>query len=108
MLVRWCPDAVSLSRVLQTTVIFGVDVVRFGAQNVSFGVLVGSSLTPWGTILAPRVHPGGPREQQDGHGGSGALFWTIFKLFWDTILRAVWLPLTRFPFVLRAGFQDTL
>ena len=29
VLVRWCPDVVSLSRVLQSTVVFGADVVSF-------------------------------------------------------------------------------
>ena len=27
----------------------------------------GISGTPWKAILAPRDHPGGPWEQQDGH-----------------------------------------
>ena len=40
----WLPDVVSLSRVLQTTVIFGTDVVSFGGQNVSFGMLVAFNL----------------------------------------------------------------
>ena len=28
----------------------GADSVQFGAQNVSFGMLVASNLAPWGTI----------------------------------------------------------
>ena len=39
MLVRWCLDAVSMSRALQFTVIWGADVVSFGAQTMSFGML---------------------------------------------------------------------
>ena len=50
MLVRWCPDAVSMSRVLQLTAIWGADVVSLRAQNMSFGMLLASTLAPWGTI----------------------------------------------------------
>ena len=32
MLVRWCPDVVSMSRVLQFTENFGANVVSFGAH----------------------------------------------------------------------------
>ena len=38
MLVRWCPNVVSMSCVLQFTVIWGAEVVSFGAQNVSVGI----------------------------------------------------------------------
>ena len=48
LLVLWCLDVVSLSRVLQSTVSLGADVVSFGAQNVSFGMLVVPNLAPWG------------------------------------------------------------
>ena len=41
-------DAVSTSRVFQFTVNWGADVVKFGAQNVSFSMLVASNMAPWG------------------------------------------------------------
>ena len=37
VLVCWCPDVVSMSRVAQFLAISGADVVSFAAQNVSFG-----------------------------------------------------------------------
>ena len=55
VLVRWCLDAVSTSRVFQFTVNWGADVVKFGAQNVSVCMLVASNLAPWG----PSSDPGG-------------------------------------------------
>ena len=39
-----------MSRLLQFTVIWSGDVVSFGTQNVSFGILVASLLVPLGTI----------------------------------------------------------
>ena len=54
VLVRWCLDTVSTSRVLQCTVIWGADVVSFGAENVSFGMLVASILASWGIIERSR------------------------------------------------------
>ena len=44
------------SRVFQFTVNWGADVVKFGAQNVSFGILVAPNLAPWG----PSSDAGGP------------------------------------------------
>ena len=41
-------DAVPTSRVFQFTVNWGANVIKFGAQNVSFGMLVASNLPPWG------------------------------------------------------------
>ena len=41
-------DAVSTSRVFQFSVNWGADVVKFGAQNVSFSMVVASNLAPWG------------------------------------------------------------
>ena len=41
-------DAGSTSRVLQFPLNWGADVVKFGAQNVSFGMLVAPNLAPWG------------------------------------------------------------
>ena len=41
----------------------------FSFSRLPFGILGASILAPWVTILAPREHPGGPREQQDGHVG---------------------------------------
>ena len=55
VLVRCCLDVVSLSRVLQSTVIFGTDVVSFGTRNVSFGRLVEFNLAPLGTIERSRT-----------------------------------------------------
>ena len=62
VLVRWCLDAVSMSRILQLSVIWGADVVRFSAQNVSFGIFVASTLTPWETI----ERSGGTSEHKKG------------------------------------------
>ena len=50
LLVRWYPDAFSVSCVEQSVVVFGGDVASFGAQKVLFGMLVASNLTPWGII----------------------------------------------------------
>ena len=41
-------DAGSTSRVLQFPLNWGADVVKFGAQNVSFGMLVEPNLAPRG------------------------------------------------------------
>ena len=41
-------DAGSTSRVLQFPLNWGADVVKFGAQNVLFGMLVDPNLEPWG------------------------------------------------------------
>ena len=38
----------------------------FQLLAVAIGGLGASILAPWGTILAPREHPGGPWEQQHG------------------------------------------
>ena len=35
--------------------------------RLSFDMPGASTLAPWGTILAPCEHPGGPWEQQGGH-----------------------------------------
>ena len=45
--MRWCLDVVSLSRALEFTVFLGADVVRFCARNVSFGILLASSVDFW-------------------------------------------------------------
>ena len=45
-LFRWCPDAVSMSPVLQFTVIGGRAVVSFDAQKVSFCMPGASTLRP--------------------------------------------------------------
>ena len=54
MLVCWSLDAVSMSHVLQSMVVLGADVFNFGAQDVSFGILVASTLTHSGTIEQSR------------------------------------------------------
>ena len=46
---------------------------------------------PWGAILAPRDHPGGPWEQQDGHEVAndkivvdfGLISGRVFVSFWN-------------------------
>ena len=50
VLVRWCPDVASMSRVLLFTVIWAANLPSFGAQTLPFGMLVASTLAPWGTI----------------------------------------------------------
>ena len=67
MLARWCLDAVSTSRVFQFTVNRGADVVKFGAQNVSFGMLV--ALAPW----RPSSDAGGTWEHMEGDLGVSGL-----------------------------------
>ena len=89
VLVRWCPDVVSLSCVLQSTVIFGADAVSFGAQSAPFGMLVASNLTPWGTI--ERFRWTRERKKRD----LGAQVWISvdlgsisrppFESFWPTL-----------------------
>ena len=43
-----------MSSVLQFTAIWAAGVISFGAQSVSFGMLVASTLAPWGTIQGSR------------------------------------------------------
>ena len=63
-LARRCPNLVSMSCVaLPFTMILGAEVVNFGPQNVSFGMLAASTLAPWGIIersVALRTHEGRP------------------------------------------------
>ena len=82
MLVRWCPDVVSVPCGFQSVVIFGVDVASSGAQNVSFGMLGASNLT------------GGPSNDSGGLGstrretlGSRFQLLSIFGGFRDCHLR---------------------
>ena len=88
MLVRSCLDVVSLSRVIQSTVIFGAVVVSFGNQNLSFGMLFASSLTLWGTIERFR----GARDHKKGDLGAQVLIsadwisgppFKSFRQFWN-------------------------
>ena len=62
-------------------------IVISGARCLHFDILgdnVSTSGAPWGGILAPRGHPGGPWEQQDGFEmciyrislAFGVVFWT--------------------------------
>ena len=47
-----------------------LEVAIWGAWRLDFNILgnnFGTSGAPWGAILAPRDHLGGPWEQQDGH-----------------------------------------
>ena len=69
VLARWCLDAVSMSRVLQFTLLFSADVVSFGTWNVSFGMLVASTLASWGAIERSR----GTLEHKKGD--LGVLAW---------------------------------
>ena len=55
MLVRWCLGVVSMSPVLQFTMIWGADVVSFGGQNMLFGMLAVSILAPCGIIERSRL-----------------------------------------------------
>ena len=47
----------------------------------------GTSEAPWGTILAPRDHPGRPREQQDGHEGARNRIFIDLGSIFGTLLR---------------------
>ena len=51
-------DVVSLSRVLQSMLSLGSEVVSFGAQKVTFGTLVAPNPAPWGTVEQSRVGVG--------------------------------------------------
>ena len=52
----------------------------------------GVSGAPWEAILAPRDHPGGPWEQQDGHEvvnnrifiDFGVISGLVYVIFWDS------------------------
>ena len=55
VLVRWCLGVVSMSPVLQFTVILGADVVSVGARSMSSGMLVTSALVPWALGITRRV-----------------------------------------------------
>ena len=78
-----------MSCVLQLTVILSADVVSFGAQNVSSGMLVASTLAPWGTIERSR----GTWEHKKGDLGIKAWIsvdsgWTSgphFDCFWQLL-----------------------
>ena len=50
VLVRWCLEAVSTSRVSEFMVIWGADVVSSGTENMSSGMPVAPTYAPWGTI----------------------------------------------------------
>ena len=62
VLVRWCLDAVLTSRIFQLTVILGADIDSFGAESVSYGMLVASILVSLGTI----ERSGGTSEHKKG------------------------------------------
>ena len=51
------------------------------------GCHFGTSGAPWGAILAPRDHPGGPWEQQDGH----ELVWSRIFIDFGVILGPVYI-----------------
>ena len=53
-MVRWCLGVVSMPHFLHFTVIWGAGDVSFGVQNVSFGILVASTLAPCGIIERSR------------------------------------------------------
>ena len=79
---RWCLDAGSMLRVLKFMVIWGVDVVSFGARSVSFGMLVASNLASWWAIERSR----GTLEHRKGDLGSKLEFLPILGGFRDYIL----------------------
>ena len=40
-------------------------------------------MSPWGTMLVPRGHPGRPSEQQEGHVGVWSRFLIDFGTVWE-------------------------
>ena len=80
VLARLCLDAVSMSRVLQFTVIWDADVISFGVQNVSCGMLVTSTLTHFGNFGSARFR--GTLEQKKGDLGFQAWI-SIVSMFGD-------------------------
>ena len=73
-------DLVPMSRVLQLLLIWGVDVVSFGCQNVSFCMLLAS------------IWQGHSEAQEGRPWGPGSDFWrfgvdvgTAFWFFWQTL-----------------------
>ena len=73
--VRWCPDVVSMSCVLQFVVILRADVFSFDAQIVSVGMLVAYTLAPLGTSERSRD----TSELKKEHHGAQA--WIPFDFF---------------------------
>ena len=66
---------------------WGAEVVKFGAQNVSFGMLVAPNLAPWG----PSSDAGGLGSTQKETLGVqakdfGAAIWTFLANFGTTIV----------------------
>ena len=66
----------------------GADVVKFGAHNVSFGMLVAPNLAPWG----PSSVAGGLGRTQKEIGGPGLDFFR----FWKDFGVAIWTFLANF------------
>ena len=58
----------------------------FSSSQLPFGRLGASILAPWGTVLAPRKHLGGPWKQQDGHEVVRNKCSSILDSFLDLIL----------------------
>ena len=70
---------------------WGADVVKFGAQNVSFSMLVASNLAPW----APSSDAGGlgsTRKETLGFQLPGLDFYR----FWEDFGAAIWTFLANF------------
>ena len=67
----------------------GADSVQFGAQNVSFGMLVAPNLAPWG----PSSDAGGlGSTRKETLGGPGL----DFNRFWKDFGAAIWMFLANF------------
>ena len=88
----------------------------FSSSRLPFCGLGASILAPWGTILAPREHPGEPfwhlRTTLEDHGSSrmgarwsGTGFSLISHWFWDLILKVVLTPGLEIPICFRACLQ---
>ena len=84
LLGDWACWSCSMSRILQFLVIWGADVVSFGAQNMSCGMPVVSTLTPWRQSNDPR-ELGSTRRRTLG---SGLGFLLILNGIRDRILIA--------------------
>ena len=65
---------------------------RFWHFGSTLGSNFGTSGAPWEAILAPRDHPGGPWEQQDGHEVAnnrifvdlGVILGLVYVSFWSS------------------------
>ena len=56
----------------------------------TLGCYFGVSEAPWEAILAPRDHPGGPWEQQEGHEVANNRIFVDFGLISDLVSFSFW------------------